>query len=173
LIGIVQLGALIYGLHSGYVVRTSYGVFYDGEFHLIYAADLAPKFVTEAKLPQFRHTPWIGQQYLGVRVPDTAQDKSDLAFFAAIGAGSERFPKYYVPLSDMKTDMEHASLSRAQLQKNSPTLLPKIDTLLSKHGLTWQDIDVVPFDLRTALYTTVVNKRDSSMLAILRDSPLM
>jgi hypothetical protein len=172
LIGLVQLGALIYGLHSGYVGRASYGAFYEGQFHLIYAADLAPKFVAEAELPQFQRVPWIGQQYLGVRVPDTARNKSDLAFYGALGAGPERFPKFYVPLTELKDDIEHASLGREQLQHNNPTLPSKLDALLSKQKLTWQDIAVVPFDLRTTTYTAIVNKQDSRVLTVLRDNPL-
>lgn len=172
LIGAIQLSALIYGLHSGYIGRASYGAFYEGQFHLVYAADLAPKFVAEATQPQFRQVPWIGQSYIGVVVPDTAQNRSDMAFFGAIGAGPERFPKFYQSLSDVKAQLQQAALSKEKLQRTSPALVSKIDSLLTAQQLGWSDVAVLPFDLRTATYTAVVNLKQVSMLKVLRDDPL-
>lgn len=170
LIGIVQLGALMYGIHSGYVGRMVYGVFSDTSFYLVEASEVAPALLQKA-LPEFRELPFAGHRIVGTVIPDTDQAKSDVAFFKAIGVGPQHMPEYYVPLQQNREQIKNAALSQDALQKRHAPLVEDIRRLLEAHQLTWNDVAVVPFDVDTDTYTAVVNLKDMSMLTVLRKSP--
>ncbi len=169
LIGIVQLGALYYGIHSGYVGRMVYGVFSANSFYLVEASELAPNLLEKAA-PEFRQLPFVGHRIIGTIVPNTEKAKNDISFFKKIGVGPQHLPEYYVPLERNREQIRAASLNKEVLQQR-PMLVHGIEEVLDRHQLSWDDVAVVPFDVDTDTYTAVVNLREMSMLEVLRLSP--
>ena len=172
LIGMVQLSALCYGLYSGYVGRVVYGAFADGSFHVVEASEIAPDFLKQAPLLQFQSLPFVGNRMIGTRVPDTDKARDDVAFFKALGVGPQHLPQFHVELADNRDAILRAAISKERLQKVNPALLNKLDELLQDNSLSWNDIAIVPFDMHTATYTTVVILKQMQVLKVLRDNPL-
>ncbi len=170
LIGIIQISALVYGIHSGYIGRMAYGVFVGDSFYLVEASELAPALLQKAPA-EFQQLPFASQRIIGTVVPDTDQARSDLTFFKTVGLGPQHMPEYYVPLDQNREQIRNAALARDALQKRHPTLVHDIQQLLDTHQLTWSDVAVLPFDVDTDTYTAVVNLQDMSMLKVLRQSP--
>jgi hypothetical protein len=170
IIGIVQLSALSYGIHSGYVGRMVYGVFADDAFHLVEASEIAPGLLQKAQ-PEFQRLPFAGHRIIGTVIPDTDKARSDINFFKAIGAGPQLLPEYYVPLDRSREQIKTAALARDDLQKKHPALVVDIQKLLDAHQLAWGDVAVVPFEVDTDTYTAVVILQDMSLLEVLRQSP--
>lgn len=171
LIGIVQLGALVYGMHSGYVGRMAYVVFVENTFRLVEASELAPNLMQKAQDPEFKYVPFAGYRVVGTTIPDTEQAKSDLTFFKAIGAGAQHMPQFYVPLSMNREQMLRSAIARETLEKKRPGLVNSIQTALNRSQLSWTDIVVLPFDLPTATWTAVVNLKNMALLEIYREPP--
>lgn len=170
IIGIVQLSALTYGIHSGYVGRMVYGVFAGNSFYLVEASEMVPSFLQKAQ-PEFQQLPFAGYRIVGTVVPDTEKARDDLAFFKAVGVGPQHMPEYYVPLDQNREQIRTAALAREPLQKRHPALAQDIQKLLDAHLLAWSDVAIVPFDVDTDAYTAVVNLQDMSILKVLRQSP--
>jgi hypothetical protein len=171
LIAIVQLSALCYGLHSGYVSRLVFNVFDGKSFQLVQAADVVPDFLKKATLPPYQSLPQVGQRIAALHVPDEDAARSDLVFYGAFGVGPHFMPQYYVPLEQAGEQLAKAALSQTQLQQKNPALVAKLNALLKTHNLNWQDIAVVPFEVKTTTYTAVVGLHPVTLLNVLPDNP--
>ena len=171
LIAIVQATALGYGLYSGYVGRMVFGVFDGQVFQVAQASEIAPKMLLQAKPAELRHLPFVGHKMIAAIVPDTEQAKSDANFFKAVGVGPQFLPEFYLTLPEVRTQLQAAALDKAQLQARHPALAAEVDALLKTHHLNWQHIAVVPFEVKTATYTAVVDVASGSMLRVLPEDP--
>ncbi len=171
LIAIVQISALCYGLYSGYVSRLVFSVFDGKSFQLVQAADVAGNFLKETKLPQYQTLPLIGYRVAALAIPNDSKTNSDLAFFKALGVGPQAMPNYYVPLTQVRAALGQATISAEQLQQRHSALFGKIDALLRKQHLQWQQVAVLPFNVRTTTYTAVVDLESGALLKVLAGDP--
>jgi hypothetical protein len=171
LIAIVQVSALCYGLYSGYVSRLVFEVFDGKQFQLVQAADVLPDFLKKAPLREYQSLPLVGQRYAATNVPDDDKTKNDLSFYGAFGVGPQFMPQYYMPLEQHRELLAIASISQAALQKRNAPLVAEINGLLQSHQLGWQDIAVVPFDVKTQTYTAVVRLNPVEVLKVLPENP--
>lgn len=171
LVAIVQLSALGYGLYSGSVGRLAFEVFDGQKFQLAQAGEIAANFLHEAKFTEYQSIPWATQRVAALNIPGDDKTRSDLAFFGALGVGPHLMPQYYVPLSQQVAQVKNAALDRMQLQSKHPALVTDIDKLLASKGQAWQDIAVVPFNVRTAVYTAIVSLSNSTVLKVIAQDP--
>lgn len=171
LIGVVQLGALAYGVHSGYVGRMAYGVFVNDRFHLVQASELAPALMDKASDPAFKQVPFISRRIIGTEVPDNETARSDLAFYKAVGAGPQQMPQFYMPLSNNREQLRAARIAREQIERRQPALATRIEQLLDTRDLTWEDTAVLPFEMDTATYTAVVDLRTCTLMQVFPTAP--
>ena len=171
LIALVQATALCYGLYAGYTSRIVYGVFVDTAFKLVKATELEPQELAKAKLPEFRSLPLFGPRFVGVEMPTDPRTLSDMNFYSAFGVGYQNLPKYFVPLERSRERMKKASLTRDHLQGRNPRLALEIDDLLKAHHIDWSGVAVVPFDVKTGVYTAVVDLAGMSMVKVFAETP--
>lgn len=171
LIAIVQISALGYGLYSGYVSRMVFNVFDGKSFQLVQAGDVAGNFLTQTNLPEYRQLPLFGQKFAALKVPNDERTRSDLAFFKALGVDPQFMPNYYVTLDTVRDQLSQAAIAKPQLQNKHPALVAKIDDLLRDKNLSWQDILIVPFDVKTTTYTTVMSLNPVGVIKILSETP--
>ncbi len=170
LIGIVQISALCYGLYSGYVSRLVFTVYDGQQFRLVQAGDVAPDFLKKATLPEYSRLAFASQSVAALSIPADERTQSDLAFFKAFGVGPQFMPQYYVPLSAAREQLLHSAISQEQLQGRHPQLANRIKTLLGARS--WQDIAVIPFDVKTTTYTAIVDLQQGALLKVLNADPL-
>jgi hypothetical protein len=171
LIAIVQIAALGYGLHSGYASRLVFNVFDGKSFQLVQARDVLPKFLNNAQLPEYRSLPFAGQKYAAIKVPDDARARSDLGFYGAFGIGPQFMPQYYVPLQQEREQLVRAGMAQSALQKKHAALAVKVDSLLQHNELRWQDVSVLPFEVKTSTYTAIVRLNPVEVLEVLPEDP--
>lgn len=171
LIAIVQLSALGYGLYSGYLSRLTFSVFDGKSFQLVQAGDVAGNFLKQAKLPEYQSLPLVGYRMAALDIPTDTKTQDDLAFFKALGVGPQAMPNYYVPLAAARASLLQASIPMSHLQQKSSALFTSIDAALREHKLQWQQVSVLPFNVRTATYTAVVNLESGTLLKIFTGDP--
>lgn len=171
LIVLVQVAALSYGLYAGYTSRLVYGVFVDKAFKLVKATEIEPQELAKARLPQYRDLPLFGPRMVAVEMPTDPKTLSDMNFFSAFGVGYQNLPQYFVPLQRSRDQVSKAAITRTRLQEKNPRLAEEIDGLLKSRRLDWSRVAVVPFNVKTRVYTTVVDLTRMSVLKVLPDSP--
>jgi hypothetical protein len=171
LIAIVQISALGYGLYSGYMSRIVFKVFDGKSFHLVQAGDVLPNFLKRTKRPEFHTLPSFSARYAMSKTPNDAQFERDMVFYRAFGLGPYAMPQYYVPLQEGREAFGAASINRTQLQAKHPALSSDIDALLSSKNVRWDDIAVVPFEVKTDTYTAVVRLDPTEVISVLSEDP--
>lgn len=172
LIGLLQVAALVYGLHASYSSRLVYAVYVGEAFHLVKANELGIAGVGESKRPEFSRLPLFGPHFIGALLPSTAKGVSDLSFYRTTGVGDFRVPEYFVPLAEVRQQMVDRGLSREVLTKRNPALLQNVDALLTKSGLKWTQVGVFPLDvLQHGTYTVVVNTDKAAILKVFPQAP--
>ncbi len=172
LIALVQASALIYGLYAGYTSRLVYGVFVDRAFMLVKATEIEPQDLAKAKLPEYRELPLFGPKLVGVEMPTDPKTLSDMNFYSAFGMGYQNLPQYFVPLERSREQVGKAAISRARLAQKNPQLSSEIDALLKSSRLDWNAVAVVPFNVKTGVYTAVVNLSRMTVIKVLPENPL-
>jgi hypothetical protein len=95
-IAIVQLVALVYGLHVVLQSRPVFLVAVVDRFNLVSANELDPKDVAEAPNPAWRSLSWTGPHTVGVALPE-GEERNKL-LFQSVGGGkdADKMPRYYV-----------------------------------------------------------------------------
>ena len=109
IIGVIQLGALYYGLHTVYAVRPLGMVFEVDRFRLVTVSDV-PSNELPGAAPEYRPTPWQGPRLLGTRAPLAGAERNDALFKALDGVDISSRPKFWQPYDLSKT----AALARAR-----------------------------------------------------------
>jgi hypothetical protein len=171
LIALVQATALLYGLYSGYTSRLAYGVFVENRFKLVKATEIEPQDLAKAKLPEYRELPLFGPKLVAVDMPSDAKIRSDMNFYSAFGVGYQNMPEYFVPLVHSRDQIRKTAIPRGRLEQKNPRLAAEIDGLLQSARLDWSGIAVVPFDVKTRVYTAVVDLAQVTVIKVLPQSP--
>jgi len=103
-IGVVQTTALVYGLHTVYVVRPIATIFEVDRFRVIAAVDVE---LTELPLarPEYRELPLTGPWLLGTRAPATGQERSDALSKGLRGVDPAQRPTFWQPYAMSMNDV--------------------------------------------------------------------
>ena len=95
IIAVVQMAALIYGLHVMWVARPVFVVAAAERFVIVYANQISDKNYESAKI--FNSVPLFGPKLVGARVPVDSSERTALLESALRGCDIECYPKYFVP----------------------------------------------------------------------------
>ncbi len=173
LIAMLQVAALGYGLHTSYTSRLVYAVYVGGSFHLVKATELGIAGVGVAKRLEFASLPLFGPHFIGAKLPNTSKGVSDLSFYRTTGVGDFRVPEYYVPLAEVRRQMQGHRLTPEILAKSNPALFQNVDVLLKKFRLKWTQVGVFPIDvLQRGTYTVLVNMDKVAVMKVFPQDPL-
>jgi hypothetical protein len=94
-IGLLQVGSLVYGVMTTADARPVYVAFSLDRFEVVLAGDLRESELAQARDPEYRDVPWTGPRFVSVVIPPG--DRSDALFEALSGNEEHRRPKFYVP----------------------------------------------------------------------------
>lgn len=96
LIGLIQLGALIYGLHSVSLARPVAAVFEKDRINVVTAAEIDSADLSKAKDP-FRRLPWFGIERVGLREPADAAEAQESLNLSLQGTEPSMRPNWWLP----------------------------------------------------------------------------
>lgn len=100
-IGLLQIGALVYGLHTVYIARPVAMVFEVDRFRLVTASDVAIEELPKA-LPEFRELPLTGPRVIGARRPEAGAERNDAMFKGAAGLDVGQRPIFWQPYEQVR-----------------------------------------------------------------------
>ena len=133
MVGLVQLSALLYGLHSVVETRPIYVVFVKDRFEVVSAAELNAKDLQEGA-PEFRQLSWTGPRFVCARMAAN-KEENERMLFREIPQGKDyqHLPHFYQecsnrfaydgskPIEQLKTIIEQRKLSLDILNISSPS----------------------------------------------------
>lgn len=110
-IGLIQVGFLVYGLHTTWASRPVLLVGAIDRLTLIFATEIQPADLAQGHLPETRNLSWTGPRLVATLPPENPKEREQ-QMLAALAGGTDidRLPKYYVTYAQAAADLlRHAA----------------------------------------------------------------
>lgn len=134
-VGLVQLAALIYGLHSVALSRPVYLVFVKDRIEIIAATELKTDDLALVNNELFKSLPWFGPRSICTESPTDPKEKSDLLFSGLAGKDIQLMPKYYRECHDK--EIINRSIAKYVLFSSGAIKIHDIPFKLQGANFTW------------------------------------
>lgn len=168
-IGLLQISALLYGLHMVLQTRPVYLVFAVDSFDVVRASDLNKQELKLAANSDYASLPLTGPRLVAANGPrDRAEQEKIL--FSALGGGADlaQMPRYYVPYGQLKDKIVPRVKSLDLLRKRHP----EVDRYLA--GLDAErsaQIGYLPVRAAKEPFTALVDKRTAEVVKLIPINP--
>lgn len=144
LIGLIQLGALLYGSHSIFLARPAYMVFTINQFEVVTAADIPAEEQAKARDPRFRSSPMGRFEVVAAKLPADDAERERILFASLAGHDLAHFPQHYVPLESQGSDLIARTQPLSALQKLNPGRESEISVWVAKSGYAQDRVGFIP-----------------------------
>ena len=164
---ILQVCALIYGLHAVYAARHVYLVFSADRFDLVYANDLDENKLNEVRDVRFRSVPRWGTETIGALMPDDAKTRSDVLLSAMAGGGDlPQLPKYYVPYAELRGRVQSHVRPLEYLKRFNKGRVSEIEDIAKEFGSIGGGVGYLPLRGKVKDLTVIVRSDSAEILSI-------
>ena len=134
-LGILQLGALGFGIWVLFQSRPAYIVFVKDRFDLVRANEIAPEDLAKVSAGPFAEIPIGGPRLVGAEMPKDPDEQFRITMSAMSGASDvQNFPQYYVPYDDARGYVLLHAKPIARLRELNPGRAAEIDRIVRDHG---------------------------------------
>ena len=120
IIGLIQAAALVYGLHTVYIVRPVAMVFEVDRFRVIAAGDVYLPELPKARA-EYQTLPLTGPWLLGTRAPKAGDEHNDAIFMGMSGIDRANRPLFWQPYPDSAPEVIAKSRPLSVLLAYYPT----------------------------------------------------
>ena len=121
IIGLIQVVFLAYGLYTIWNSRPVFLVAVPDRFELVFANEITPKRLAEAKIERFKTLSFGKPILVGAQMPKDPKEQEAILFSAVRGQGDiQNTPKYFVDYSLVSTSLlKHAKPLTGKTMSNS------------------------------------------------------
>lgn len=166
-IGALQIGALLYGLHAVYLARPAFIVFVADQFQVASVAQLDPEELAKAKYPEFRQPPLGGPLLAFAVVPTDPRELRQFAILGAAGHDLQEFPRLFVPYAERTAQVLAGSWPLARMRQLEPQSAKVVDAWLAQSGTREADVRYVPLRARRAWIAVLIDARTAQPVKML------
>jgi hypothetical protein len=168
----VQIAALIYGIHVMASARPAYVVYLRGGFDVVAANDVVTEGMGESKLPEFQSIPLTGPRLAAARIPvDPGLQLKIGMESAAGGADFTAYPRFYIPYSTASRDAAARGEPLSKLAQKNSANAESVGKLVSTSGKSMESLVYLPLRTRTGEMTIVLGKAEGDVVGVLPLSP--
>ena len=154
-IGILQLGAMLYGVYIVAGTRPVYVAFSTDRFEIVTARDIDDKELAAARSPEYRRLPLTGPKLINVVV--SKADHNDALFEALAGNEEHQRPKFYQPFTSGLEKIRRRARMVADLEKKFPAYRPQLDAAVQAAGIPAERLRWLPVRHRNGFSTALVD----------------
>ena len=133
-IGLIQLGALGYGLYTVLLARPVAMVFEVDRFRVLTSEQIRLSELPQAR-PEYRTLPLTGPWLLGTRLPSRGPESNDALLTAIDGIDIGQRPPFWQPYSESIADVLKRSRPVAQLLAHYPERSAELQSRLRELGI--------------------------------------
>ena len=165
-IAVLQVAALVYGLHAVAESRPVWIAFVKDRFELVRAIDIDPADRARAAPPHDALS-WTGPRYVGARVPrDPAAQLRLLDSAVVAGKDLHTYPQYYVPYAAVAGAVRARAAPIARLRELNPDRAAEVDGIAAGPGGEKGAIGFLPMRAGKRDLTVVVDARSGEPLRL-------
>jgi len=166
-IGAMQIGALVYGMHAVYLARPAFIVFVRDQFQVASAAQLDPEELAKAKYAEFRQPPLTGPLLAFAVLPTDPAELRQFAMVGLAGHDLQEFPRLFVPYSGQTAEVLARSWTLARVRQSEPEAAKVIDAWLAQSGTKEADVRYVRMRARRAWMAVLIDARTAQPVKML------
>jgi hypothetical protein len=133
-IALLQVAALIYGIHIMSQARPAFIVFVQDRFEVATVIELASEELARAKYPQFRSPPLGGPLLAAADMPTDPAERNKIVEAAIAGFDLQHFPRLYVPYDQRRAQVLAKAVPVEKLRQTEPDSAPAVDAWLAETG---------------------------------------
>lgn len=169
---LLQVSALMYGMHAVFVARPVYAVYCVDRFDLVFANDLTQEKLDKVSSPQFKSPPLLGPGVIAARRPDSSNERNTI-MFGAVSGGDDvpQLPQYYIPYAQAQSQILRRVQPISALRELNPDHGAEIDALLARHAGRPGGIAFLPLKGKVADLAVIVASDTAEVLEIVALKP--
>ena len=167
IIGLLQLGALAYGLWTVAAARPVHLVFEIDRFRVVHAIDVPPELLAKAPA-DLQHLPLTGPTLLSVRNFRDSKESFEATMAALQGAALSARPDLWQPYAVAKEQVTARARPLADLKTRFPARVGDIDDALISAGaksLPASSIGYIPLVGRQSFWTVLIDSNTAGVIA--------
>jgi hypothetical protein len=168
----LQVAALIYGIHVMASARPAFVVYLRGAFDMVAANDVVTEGMEKAKLPEFQSLPLTGPRLAAARIPVDPGLQLQIGMESANGGPDfTAYPRFYIPYATAARDAAAGGEPLARLTQKSPEHARAIARLADSSGRSPDSLVYLPLRTRTGEMTIVLDKAEGEVIGVLAVNP--
>lgn len=170
-IGLVQLAALIYGVHVMFESRPVFTVFTNDQFQVAAPADIDDKELARAKLPEWAQFSKSGPVVVAAQGPTDPKEKQELVDLAIAGIDWHQLPRLYVQYETQRSTVLAQAKSLAELRSGASGNVAVVDKFLKNHSQDESQFVFVPIRSSRAEMAVILDSKTADILEIIDAVP--
>lgn len=161
-VALLQLSALVYGVHVLLLGRPVYIAALGHRFDVVQASDVAEGDLMAAH----KSLPIWGPEWVGTKLAEDNQERERILFGAIGGADYGSYPQHHQPLGNMRAEIVRNSLPIANLSKFNPGGADDIRSWLKEHGRNELNTVFQGLKARSEDMTVMIDKKTGDVIGI-------
>lgn len=163
---LLQIGALLYGLHVVYIARPVYYVFGVNRFDLVYANDLTPENLEQVTDARYKTAPLDGPELVAAYIPES--EVRSIILFNAMTRGEDlpQLPQYYVPYAERKKQVLEQARPLEELKPFNEERGAEVLALIEKYRSIQEGVGFLPLKGKAEDLAVIVRKDSAEILEI-------
>lgn len=169
---LLQLSALLYGMHAVFAARPVYVVYNVGRFDLVFANNLSKNKLATVSNPVFKTLPIFGPQVIAARNPSDAKARSEILVSSLTGGDDlPQIPKYYVPYSEQTADAIKNAKPLRELSPLNKAQPANVQRLMQKYADRSADVGFLAVRGKVNDLTAVIDLHTGQLLELVALNP--
>lgn len=171
-IAMLQVAALIYGVHVMASARPAFVVYLRGGFDVVSANDVLTEGMAQAPLPEFQSVPLTGPRLAAIRPPVDPGVQLKISMEAAAGGPDlTAYPRYYIPYATASREAAGRGKPLAALAQASPGNAAAVAKLATSSGKSVEAMVYLPLHTRTTQMSIILDKANGDVVGVLPLEP--
>jgi len=171
IVGVLQLAALIYGVSVVVDSRPVYVAYVVDRFEVVTASELEDEDLAQAEDARFRERGWTGPKLVGVKRPESSDERTAIMLSALEGKDIQLMPKYYCSYKEVRQQIHERSLPVADLVKREPGSAAVIESAVREIGHDNDALRWLPVKHRFGFWVALIDADSGKPLRYLPIDP--
>lgn len=173
IVAVIQMSALLYGMHTTFIARPAYIAFNINRFDLTYANEVKQENLDKASNSEYRKLPIFGPKIISVLLPADAKLREDIIFAAMTGSGEDvqYLPQYYAPYEQQKPDIIKLLKSLDKLKNYNKENEAEFNALIKKYQALNIEVGYLPLKGRIHDLSVILNSSTAEIMEISKLKP--
>ncbi len=168
-IGVLQVGALVYGVMTTAEARPVYVAFSQDRFEVVLAGQLSDAELAEVSDSQYRDVPWTGPRFVAVVVPQ--EERLDATLEAISGNEEHVRPRYYVPFESQLENIRKKAKPLEDLERKKPASKALLTEALKGVDVPPERLAWLPLRHPRGFWTAIVDRTTGKPVAYIDLDP--